>query len=117
MEPNKQATADKLLTDWTENTFFAPDTAEWALNANGTASLFAGAFVSTSAISADAPADWSSWSYLQIEVFNPSSDAQPFSVELRDTATVDYWQVHTQSFLDKSSAGMSFDQSSAGVSF
>jgi hypothetical protein len=86
MEPNRQATANELLTDWT-NKFFAPDTAEWALNANGTASLFAGAYASTSAISADAPADWSSWSFLQIEVFNPSSDAQPFSVELRDTAT------------------------------
>lgn len=93
MEPNKQAKQAKLLTDWTERPFFfAPDTANWALNANGTAALFAGSYASTSAtVSTDSPVDWSSYSYLQIEVFNPSVNAQPFSVELRDTATVDYW--------------------------
>ena len=44
-----------------------------------------------SADSSKKPCDWSAYSYLNIDVFNPSNLVQPFSVELRDTATVDYW--------------------------
>lgn len=92
MQPDKQAAEDKVLTEWGANSsLFAPDHACWARNANGTATIFAGKYVSTAIISADSPVDWSSYSYLQIAVYNPSMEAQPFSVEIRDTATVDYW--------------------------
>jgi hypothetical protein len=90
MTPNKQASQPKLLTDFTgKPSFFAPDSAMWQINPNGTATLFAGAYMS--ADTSQKPVDWSAYSYLNIDVSNPSTEVQPFSIELRDTATVDYW--------------------------
>ena len=93
MQPNQQATEDKVLTEWSSSapSFFAPDSSMWTRNTNGTATVFAGKYISTASISTDSPVDWSQWSFLQMSVYNPATTAQPFSVELRDTATVDYW--------------------------
>jgi hypothetical protein len=93
MQPDRQAEEDKVLTEWNSSatSFFAPDPSMWTNNANGTATLFPGKYISTASISADNPVDWSEWSFLQMTAHNPSATAQPFSVEIRDTATVDYW--------------------------
>lgn len=91
MVPDKQAGTPKLLTDFTRHQpgFFAPDANMWQRSSNGTAELFAGCYMS--ADSSQKPVDWSAYSFLNIDVFNPNTEVQPFSVELRDTATVDYW--------------------------
>ena len=37
------------------------------------------------------PQDWSGYDQLKIDVFNASDDPQPFSVEIHDAQTQDYW--------------------------
>ena len=94
--PAPQAPDPRLVTSFAPNEhppFFAPDASTWCRNSDGTATLFGGDYMvsNPAAVSAATPADWSHWSYLEIEVYNPSCQPVSFVVEIRDTATVDYW--------------------------
>ena len=94
IRPAPQATSPRTLTNFPVGAklpFFVPDANTWHRNENSTATLFSNGYMESNpaVISDAAPADWSAYSYLEIEILNPSAEPVDVTLEIRDTATVD----------------------------